>query len=248
MSPSHVSESQVLSIAGIVADAADQYLISYILLTRFVETTPYSLIFTLAHCIELSIKAAYWNVNRTSPGKTHGIDQLLERLPALKAEAEKYLPSQEMRKQFRDQVDEINRAQGSDMIKALLAINPNLNDDNWQLLYSLDRSVHVKYGVDNNSAVLQLVSPVVPKLNVKALKLIGCARRLFIAEDQHRTTLVKFMRKLDAAGALRHSIIERLQEHTNTGRLVSLADPNPPKSLISFEPDETALLKGALLL
>jgi hypothetical protein len=71
-SPS-VSADKAEEIAEVIATAADQYLFSYIILTRFEECQPYSIGFTMAHCIELSIKAAYWRKLKKAPDNHRGL-------------------------------------------------------------------------------------------------------------------------------------------------------------------------------
>ena len=57
-SPSQPSRT---AIADVHADAADQFLISYLTMTRLKQCSPYAILFTLGHCIELSIKAVFWS-------------------------------------------------------------------------------------------------------------------------------------------------------------------------------------------
>ena len=84
-------------IAEVHAKAADQFLLSYLILTRFPQSSPYSLGFALGHCLELSIKTAYWHRKRHAPKFKHFMDDLIEQLPAdLKDELERILPDKDI--------------------------------------------------------------------------------------------------------------------------------------------------------
>jgi hypothetical protein len=93
-------------LAEIHADAADQFLISYLTLTRFPEGNVYALSFLLAHCLELSIKTIYCKELRLQPpsgSQGHLIENLIAPpLPDyIRNELENYLPLSNIRARFR---------------------------------------------------------------------------------------------------------------------------------------------------
>jgi hypothetical protein len=67
MSPTAMLPSTAERLGDIYATAADHYLVSYLILTRFPESSPYTLGFALAHCVKVSVKAAFFQVNKQAP-------------------------------------------------------------------------------------------------------------------------------------------------------------------------------------
>jgi hypothetical protein len=243
-----VSASKAKQIAEVIATAADQYLFSYIILTRFEECQLYSIGFTMAHCIELSIKAVHWLKLRKAPDN-HRIEKIIEELKpvGIGHELEKLLPDSETRKAFHGSVDEINKASFMEMMKGVLKINPNLDDDKWMVLYAILRSVNVKYGVDKHPAILQLLAPVKPRLNKMALGLIGCARTEFPDKDRHQRELLKFVDKLPKQYSIVDAIIKQTQEKELGGKKKRIKSVRPIR-LPQFKPEELALIRRALSL
>jgi hypothetical protein len=245
-SPS-VSADKAEEIAEVIATAADQYLFSYIILTRFEECQPYSIGFTMAHCIELSIKVAYWRKFKKAPDN-HRINDIIEELrPGIGDRLEKLLPDEELRKAFHASVDEINKAPFMKMLKRVLKINPNLDDDKWMVLYAVHRSLHVKYGVDKQPAILQLLAPVKPRLNKMALELIGCARTEFPHKDYHQRKLRKFVDKLPKQYSIVDAVIKLATKEKHEGKTKRITNAKPIR-LPQFKPEELALLRRTLCL
>jgi hypothetical protein len=256
MASSNLTPSEAERIAEITADAADQFLISYIVLTRFAECGPYSIGFAMAHCLELSIKAVYWQEKKQAPprnqGAGHHLYPLIEALkPGIGDELEALLPPPETRTKFDASVDTMNEANIRDMLAKFFEINPNFDDDTWMLLYALYRLMHVKFGVDTKQRILQLMQPTNPKLNKKVLRLIGCARKGFPNSDNHQREIRRFVERIETATPQRPSIIDRLRELVETGKTADYPGDNAdaqPVSLLTFEPEELALLKDTLSL
>src|ERR1700724_122991 len=113
-------------IAEVHAKAADQFLLSYLALTRFPESSPNSLGFALGHCLELSIKTAFWQRKRRAPKFKHFMDELIEQLPAdLQRALNRILPSTRRRRRFKFAIRRLHKAPTIEMLKTYFNINPN---------------------------------------------------------------------------------------------------------------------------
>jgi hypothetical protein len=236
-------------IADVIAGVADQFLISYIIQSRFEECGPHSVAFTFAHCLELSIKAAYWQIKTASPPANHQVAQLIELLrPGLGDQLLSHLPSEETRQKFKSHVDAMNAAPVGDMLKWFFEVNPNFDDGTWMILYALFRPVHVKYGVDKQPAILQMMLGERLRLNETGLRLIGCSREEFPNQQFHKATLSRFIDRLPR----RRTIIDALDEYFRTGE--GEFDPTVeekragPFPRLTFDGGELDLLRDALRL
>lgn len=180
-------------IAGIHADGADQFLISYLTLTRFPQSSPYALGFALGHAFELSLKAVYWFTKRTFPD-SHLLDALITSIGAdLKREMDAILPDRSVRDRFKDAVKPMMEAPVIQQIRTYFEFIPTGDDDAWLVLFILYILADVKYGVDRKQRILQLMPVHPPKLNAMALRAIGCARRHFPNAGLHRGEIEKFI-------------------------------------------------------
>jgi hypothetical protein len=242
-----LSPDEAERIAEVIANAADQFLIAYIIQARFEECGPYSVAFTMAHCLELSIKAAYWLEKRTPPDG-HEIEPLIKALrPGLGDELENLLPDPVVRQKFRDRVDAMNIAAPMDMLEWFFDVNPNFDDDEWMVLYALFRPVNLKYGVTKkNPTIIRMMLPERLRLNRKGLRLTGCARERFPNKEQHRDKLRKFVARLPK----RRTIIDAINELLEKGS----AYFNPkdedavPFPRLIFDAAELELLRDTLAL
>jgi hypothetical protein len=189
-------------LGNVHANAADQFLISYLILTRFPESSPYALGFALAHCLEVSTKAAIYQTKGEPPPtgqKGHVLLELIKVLPddsKLKDELKNSLPKKSALDEFLKNVNEMNENPPIQMLRKFFALNPNFDTDEWMVLYAMFRVVDLKYGVDTQKRVLQLMQPVNPKLNKLALRLIASARQYFPCKESHRTTIADFIDKV----------------------------------------------------
>jgi hypothetical protein len=235
-------------VADIVAGTADQFLISYILLSRFEDCGPHAATFTLAHCIELSIKAVHWHVRAAPPPFNHRLDEIIGDLQdELGTEFLLALPDPLSRDRFKRRIDDINTSVFMEMLESFYEINPNWDDDKWAVLYALYRPVHLKYGVDRRPAVIQLMLPEKLHLNRMALRLIGIARKRFPNPEGHQKKIQKFVSRLPR----RRTIIDALDEYFAKGS----ADFDPeverkaegPFPRMTFDGEELELLKDTLL-
>jgi hypothetical protein len=204
-------------LGEIYAKAADQYLISYLILTRFPESNPYALGFVLAHCIEVSVKAVIFHLTKQAPPtgqKGHLLEELLKLLPNdLKTELESHLPKDTTREHFLREVDDMHKAPPLKMLQTFFAINPEFDDDLWMMLYAMYFPVDIKYGADAGRNVLQPMQGDNPRLNKMALRLIACARERFPYTENHRGTLAEFVDKLPS----KYSIVAEVQKLVATG-------------------------------
>jgi hypothetical protein len=242
------AEARVDFLAGVTAKAADQFLIAYIVLTRFSECTPYALCFTLAHCLELSVKAAYWSTMRQKPPKTYRILDLMERLPQPMQDAmSPYLPGVQAREKFKEFY---RKQQGSfvDMLRAFFAANPRFKDDDTQIFFSIYHSMDLKYGIDAQDVVLQLMTGTIPKLNFKALRLISIARKHFVNANFHHRNLVDFIARLTDSGAIQPSTLDILTQYLKTGSAPDSKQVSSPASPFLFTSSDFTALKQALSL
>jgi hypothetical protein len=199
-------------IAGIHADGADQFLISYLTLTRFPQSSPYSLGFALGHCFELSLKAIYWSVKGTLPN-THALDELTTNIGSdLEREMDTILPDRNtVRNRFKDIVKPMMEGPLSEQFKTYFEFIPTGNDDAWLMLFILYILADVKYGVDKKQRVLQLMQTTPPRLNSMALRAIGCARRHFPRPDFHRIEIEKFVRANTVKAPIKGLTMSRIE-------------------------------------
>lgn len=181
-------------IDGIHADGADQFLISYLTLTRFPQSSPYALGFALGHSFELSLKAIYWSTKRMFPN-THALDALISKIgPDLEREMDAILPDRRtVRHAFEGQVKTMMEGPLTEQLKMYFRFIPTGNDDAWLMLFILYILADVKYGVDTKQRVLQLMPVSPPRLNAMALRAIGCARRHFPHPERHRAEIEMFI-------------------------------------------------------
>jgi hypothetical protein len=211
-----VTPKEAEHLGEIYAKAGDQYLISYLILTRFPETNPYALGFVFAHCIEVSVKAVIFHRTKQAPPtgqKGHRLDELLELLPYdLKTELESHLPDPSVREHFLREVKDMHQAPPLEMLRRYFAINPESDDDVWMMLYAMYFSGDIRYGADARRNVLQLMPSGKPRLN-KALRLIACARERFPYNETHRRTLAEFVDKLPT----KYNIVAEVQKLVETG-------------------------------
>jgi hypothetical protein len=248
MIPTNVSIASPALVADVVADTADQFLISYILLTRFEDCGPHAATFTLAHCLELSIKAVHWHMRGAPPPLDHRLDKLIENLQSeLGTEFLAVLPDTASRDQFKLRIDDMNTAIFMEMLESFFEINPNWDDDKWAVLYALYRPVHLKYGVDRRPAVIQLMLPEKLHLNRMALRLMGIARKRFPNPEGHRKKIERFISRLPK----RRTIVDALNEYFMKG--AAHFDPETERKVeglfprMTFDGEELELLRAALL-
>ncbi len=204
-------------LGEIYAKAADQYLISYLILTRFPQSNPYALCFTLAHCMEISIKAAFFYVKKEAPptGRDgHNLEKLIKLLPdEPRKKLDDCLPEDTIRRRFETGAKKINDAPPQQMLQNFRELNPNFDDELWMMLCATFYSLDIKYGADGQLRVLQLMQAVDPKLNKRALRLIATARESFPHVQEHRRTLAEFVDKLPR----KYDIIAELKKLAETG-------------------------------
>jgi hypothetical protein len=217
MAPTAMSPARAEFVGNVYADSADQYLISYLILTRFPESSPYALGFVLAHCLEVSIKAAFFQVKGQAPPtgqKGHLLEELIELLPNdLKKELKSHLPDISVREHFDREVNRMNEAPPDEMLRTFFAINPEFDDDVWTMLYATFHSVDIRYGADAKQRVLQMMPPDNPKLTKMALRLIASAREHFPRKEDHRRTIAAFIDKLPT----RYDLVAELKKLAETG-------------------------------
>jgi hypothetical protein len=187
-------------LAEIHADAADQFLISYLTLTRFPEGNVYALSFLLAHCLELSIKTIFCKKLRRQPPsgqQGHLIENLIAPLPYdIRSELENYLPFPNIRARSRDELHDKLARPTLAFLDWFFELNPNFNDEEWTLLYAMFFVVDLKYGVDTRRRSVQPMVGIVPRLNKRALGLFGATREYFPNKERHRSFLQDFVNKL----------------------------------------------------
>jgi len=233
-------------LGEIYAKAADQYLISYLILTRFPQSNPYALGFTLAHCMEVSIKSAFFHVKKEAPPtghEGHNLEKLIKLLPDdPRDELESYLPERSLRQRFATVVKTMNEAPPQEMLRKFFELNPNFDDELWMMLYTTFHSLDIKYGADAKLRVLQLMQSVDPKLNKMALRLIASARERFPHKEQHRRAIAAFVDKLPK----KYDIIAELKKFAETGTAEDTPDymtgkATPPPLL--FDTAELDLLR-----
>jgi hypothetical protein len=248
MASAAMSPSDLDTIADVHARAADQFLISYLILTRFPESNPYALGFALAHCLEVSIKAAYYVTKREAPPMKHYLDELIATLPDdFRDELQSNLPKQTVRDKFDEKVDDMNAASGHEMLKTFFEINPGFDDDLWMMLYAIFRSQHIKYGVDRQGRVLKFPVGEAPRLNEMALRLIAIAREKFPDKENHRGKIADFVGKLPE----KYSIAKEMMRLAETGKAEDTPDyitglePAPP---LLFELSELSMLRHTFAL
>jgi len=212
-----LSPSKADYLGEIYAEAADQYLVSYLILTRFPESNPYALGFILAHSIEVSLKAVIFYQTKKAPPtgqKGHRLEELLKLLPShLSNELESHLPERSVREHFVREVNRMHEAPPPEMLRTFFDISPNFNDELWMFLYAMYLSVDLKYGADANLRVLQPMQAVNPKLNQMALRFIACARESFPNKESHRQRLAQFVGKLPE----KYNLIKQLKNLAETG-------------------------------
>jgi hypothetical protein len=225
-------------LAGVHANAADQFLVSYLALTRFPHTSPYALGFALGHCLELSIKAAHWHRTQQAPVLQHSLDGLIEKLPDdLKDELEKILPNSKKRDRFRSAVKQMHKAPTLKMLKTYFTLNPRADDDEWLVLYIMYVLPHIKYGVDKEEGVLQLFQPAKPKLNKIALRAIGRLRREFPFENR---TLAEFMEHYVTRAPDKGLTVSRLMNFLETNAQRERSSSENPVSLATTRQEPEA--------
>jgi hypothetical protein len=244
--PAALTPQKADFLAQIYARAADQYLISYLILTRFPESNSYALGFTLAHCMEISIKTAYFYVKKEPPptGRDgHNLETLIKRLPDdLRDELEACLPEDSLRRRFEAEAKRMNEAIPTDMLRKFFDLNPRFDDDLWMMLYATFYSLDIKYGADGQLRVLQLMQAINPRLNKMGLRLIASARERFPHKELHRRTLAEFVDKLPR----KYSIVAELRKFFETGK----AEDTPaymrgeaPPPLLLFDGAELDMLR-----
>ncbi len=244
--PTAVTPDRADFLAQTYATASDQYLISYLILTRFPESNSYALGFTLAHCMEISIKAAFFYFKKEAPPtgrEGHNLETLIKRLPDnLRDELEACLPADSLRRRFETESKTMNEATPMEMLKKFFELNPKFDDDLWMMLYATFYSLDIKYGADAQLRVLQLMQAVKPRLNKLALRLIATARRHFPHKERHRRTLAEFVDKLPRE----YSVVEQIKKLIATGK----AEDTPaylrgeaPPPLMMFDGAELNILR-----
>lgn len=251
MASGGMSPSRAEYLGNVHADAANQFLISYLILTRFPESSPYALGFVLAHCLEVSIKAAYYQRKGDAPPtgkKGHRLGELIKLLPDdLKSELESNLPKDSVREEFRKNVNSMNEDPPNKMLQAFFAINPNFDDDEWMVLYAMFLSVDLKYGVDAKQRVLQPMQPVNPRLNKMALRLIASARESFPDKERHRRAIADFINRVPK----KYDITAELKRLAETGTAQDTPDyitGDAPPPLLMFESAELDFIRRTLRL
>jgi hypothetical protein len=191
--------------------------------------------------------AVYWHLNKRQP-KGHDLEEVIKELQLNpRRRLWRRLPNKATRTMFSKWIDQINRAPFVKMMELFTAIDLTFDDDQWMVLYAMFRSLHVKYGVDTQPAILRLMVPKKPRLNRMALRVIGCARKMFPERKRHQDVLRTFVANLPKRRTFSDAVAELRKKGKAYYDPKAPHDSGPAPSLV-FEPQELQLLKRTLAL